>query len=45
VYLYSSQGLGLVHTQDVVIAADALADHRWHEKKCFPANWRALTVS
>ncbi len=33
VYLYSSQGLGLVHTQDVVIAADALADHRWHEKK------------
>ena len=33
VYLYSSQGLGLVHTLDVGLAADALAEHRWVEKK------------
>jgi hypothetical protein len=33
VYLYSSQGLGLVHTLDVGLAADALAEHRWDEKK------------
>ena len=33
VYLLTAQGLGLVHTQDVWLAADALAQHRWDEKK------------
>jgi hypothetical protein len=33
VYLLTAQGLGLVHTQDVVLAAEALAQHKWDEKK------------
>jgi len=33
VYLLSTQGLGLVHTQDVGLAADALYARHWDEKK------------
>jgi hypothetical protein len=33
VYLLTAQGLGLVHSQDVVLAAEALAQHTWDEKK------------
>ena len=33
VYLLSTQGLGLVHTQDVGLAADALSASHWEEKK------------
>ena len=32
-YLLSTQGLGLVHTQDVGLAADALSASHWDEKK------------
>ena len=42
VYLLTTQGLGLVHTQDVWLAAEALAQQLWDEKKCCPANWKAL---
>lgn len=33
VYLLTDQGLGLVHTQDVWLAAQALEQERWPEKK------------
>jgi hypothetical protein len=33
VYLLTTQGLGLVHTQDVWLAAEALAQQLWDEKK------------
>ena len=33
VYLLTAQGLGLVHTQDVWLAAQALEEKRWDEKK------------
>ena len=33
VYLLTHQGLGLVHTQDVWLAAEALAKQWWDEKK------------
>ena len=33
VYLLTMQGLGLVHTQDVWLAAEALSQNRWDEKK------------
>ena len=33
VYLLTTQGLGLVHTQDVWLAAEALDQQLWDEKK------------
>ena len=33
VYLLTHQGLGLVHSQDVGLAAEALEQQRWDEKK------------
>jgi len=33
VYLLTQQGLGLVHTQDVWLAAEALDQQQWDEKK------------
>jgi len=33
VYVLTAQGLGLVHTQDVWLAAQALEEKRWDEKK------------
>lgn len=33
VYLATDQGLGLVHSQDVLHAAQALEEHRWPDKK------------
>jgi len=33
VYLLTDQALGLVHTQDVGLVADALSQHRWPQKK------------
>ena len=33
VYLSTPQGLGLVHSQDVLLAATALEEKRWPEKK------------
>jgi hypothetical protein len=33
VYLLTAHGLGLVHSQDVVLAADALEKQKWNEKK------------
>jgi len=33
VYLLTTQGLGLVHTQDVWLAAEALGQQLWDEKK------------
>ena len=33
VYLQTAQGLGLVHSQDVWLAAEALSQNRWDEKK------------
>ena len=33
VYLLTAQGLGLVHSQDVVLAAEALEMQKWDEKK------------
>jgi hypothetical protein len=33
VYLMTAQGLGLVHSQDVVLAAEALEKQKWDEKK------------
>jgi hypothetical protein len=33
VYLLTTQGLGLVHTQDVWLAAEALEQNKWDEKK------------
>jgi len=33
VYLLTAKGLGLVHTQDVWLAAEALEQNKWDEKK------------
>jgi sRNA-binding protein len=33
VYLATAQGLGLVHSQDVLHAAQALEEQRWPDKK------------
>jgi hypothetical protein len=33
VYLLTQEGLGLVHTQDVWLAAEALSQQLWDEKK------------